>query len=45
MKIGSKISEFIQLRKAYRQLSQLDDAALKDIGLSRGEIKRAVFGR
>ena len=30
MKIGNKIGEFLQLRKAYRDLSRLDDSALKD---------------
>jgi len=45
MKIGYKIGEFLQLRKAYRDLSRLDDSALKDIGVSRGDIKRLVYGR
>jgi len=45
MKIGNKIGEFLQLRKAYRDLSRLDDAALKDIGVTRGDIKRLVYGR
>jgi uncharacterized protein YjiS (DUF1127 family) len=45
MKIGNKIGEFLQLRKAYRDLSRLDDSALKDIGVSRGDIKRLVYGR
>ncbi|RUM20486.1 DUF1127 domain-containing protein [Rhizobium vallis] len=45
MKTSSKIIDFFQMRKAYRQLSQLSDASLKDIGLSRGDIRRAVYGR
>ncbi|CCM79205.1 conserved hypothetical protein [Rhizobium mesoamericanum STM3625] len=45
MKIGNRIGEFLQLRKAYRDLSKLDDAALKDIGVARGDIKRLVYGR
>jgi len=45
MKIGNRIGEFLQLRKAYRDLSRLDDAALKDIGVTRGDIKRLVYGR
>jgi uncharacterized protein YjiS (DUF1127 family) len=45
MKIGNRFGEFLQLRKAYRDLSRLDDAALKDIGVTRGDIKRLVYGR
>ncbi len=45
MKIGSRIGEFLQLRKAYRDLSRLDDAALKDIGVTRADIKRLVYGQ
>jgi uncharacterized protein YjiS (DUF1127 family) len=45
MKMTSRIVEFFQLGKAYRELSRLDDAALKDIGVSRSDLKRRVYGR
>ncbi|AYG62549.1 DUF1127 domain-containing protein [Rhizobium jaguaris] len=45
MKTNNRIIEFFELRKAYRELAQLSDSALKDIGLARGDIKRAVYGR
>lgn len=44
MKIANRIVEFFQLGKAYRELSRLDDAALKDIGVSRSDLKRRVYG-
>lgn len=45
MSMGNKISRFIELRRAYRELQQLSDAGLKDIGLSRGAVKSAVYGK
>lgn len=45
MKIGNAITEYFRLRKAYRELSRLDDASLKDIGVPRSQIRQAVFGR
>jgi uncharacterized protein YjiS (DUF1127 family) len=45
MKISSRIGQFFEMRKAYRDLSRLSDEALKDIGLSRGDVKRVAFGR
>ncbi len=45
MNIANKIVEYLQLGKAYRELSRLDDAALKDIGVSRADLKRRVYGR
>lgn len=45
MRVGYKITQYFQLRKAYREMARLDDAALKDIGVNRSEIKRAVWGR
>lgn len=44
MRIGNKITEYFQLRKAYREMARLDDATLKDLGVARSEIKRAVWG-
>ncbi|MBB3962583.1 MULTISPECIES: DUF1127 domain-containing protein [Rhizobium] len=45
MKIANRIVEYFQLGKAYRELSRLDDAALKDIGVNRADLKRRVYGR
>ncbi len=44
MKIANRIVEYFQLNKAYRELQRLDDAALKDIGVSRSDMKRRVYG-
>ena len=45
MKIANRIVEYFQPGKAYRELSRLDDAALKDIGVNRSDLKRRVYGR
>jgi uncharacterized protein YjiS (DUF1127 family) len=45
MNIANKIVEYFQLGRAYRELSRLDDAALKDIGVNRSDLKRRVYGR
>lgn len=45
MKIGKRIVEFFETRRAYKLVASLDDAALKDIGITRGEIKSRVYGR
>ncbi|MGV1760099.1 MULTISPECIES: DUF1127 domain-containing protein [Rhizobium] len=45
MTVVSKLSRFIELRRAYRELQQISDAGLKDIGLSRGAVKSAVYGK
>jgi uncharacterized protein YjiS (DUF1127 family) len=45
MNIANRIVEFFQLGKAYRELARMDDAALKDIGVSRSDLKRRVYGR
>lgn len=42
---SNKISQFFEMRRAYRDLARLSDSALKDIGLARGDIRRAVYGR
>ena len=38
VKLKSKIDE----RRSYKELNNLSDAALKDIGVSRGEIKHIL---
>jgi uncharacterized protein YjiS (DUF1127 family) len=43
MKIGKIIGSFFELRRAYNELSKLNDASLKDIGVSRSEIKARVY--
>lgn len=45
MGVRSRITEYFQLRKAYREMSRLDDEILKDLGVARSEIKRVVWGR
>jgi uncharacterized protein YjiS (DUF1127 family) len=43
MKIGKIIGEFFELRRAYNELCRLNDASLKDMGVSRSEIKSRVY--
>lgn len=45
MQVGNKITEYLKLRRAYREMSRLDDATLKDLGVPRSEIRNVVFGR
>lgn len=45
MDVGKKITQYFQLRKAYREMARLDDEILKDLGINRSQIKRAVWGR
>lgn len=40
-----KIKGYLVRTQAVRQLNQLDDRMLSDIGLSRGEINSSVWGR
>jgi uncharacterized protein YjiS (DUF1127 family) len=40
-----RLTDFLEQRKAVRQLSRLDDRMLKDIGVSRSAIHAAVSGR
>lgn len=41
----SRFKTYLARGRAERQLHQLDDRLLADIGLNRGEINRAVWGR
>jgi uncharacterized protein YjiS (DUF1127 family) len=43
MKIGKIIDDFFERRRAYNELSKLNDASLKDIGVSRSEIRARVY--
>ncbi len=40
----SRVKVFISHRRAEKQLSALDDHMLKDIGVSRSDISRSVWG-
>jgi uncharacterized protein YjiS (DUF1127 family) len=40
----NRVKTFISRRRAERQLHQLDDRLLADIGLNRAEITRSVWG-
>ncbi|MDE2383202.1 MAG: DUF1127 domain-containing protein [Alphaproteobacteria bacterium] len=40
-----RMKNFVSGTRAVRQLHQLDDRLLADIGLSRGEIDARVWGR
>ena len=42
--IGSRFSEARRRYKAFAELMDLDDRTLADIGLTRSEVKGAVFG-
>lgn len=44
MTIFQKLSQYANYRKAVRELAELDSRQLKDIGLTRGDIKAAARG-
>jgi len=43
MKLGQKIRQFAANRRAMRELEQLEDHVLSDIGISRAHIRAAVL--
>ncbi|QRM54415.1 DUF1127 domain-containing protein [Sinorhizobium sp. BG8] len=45
MNIRQKIVEYAKLRKAVRELQSMDDHVLSDLGISRSQIRAAVYGR
>jgi uncharacterized protein YjiS (DUF1127 family) len=45
MNIRSKIKNYVENRRAVRELQSLSDHALSDIGISRSQIRTAVLGR
>lgn len=45
MNIRQKIAKIVENRRAVRELSRLSDHTLNDLGISRSEIQRAVYGR
>ena len=45
MNFRAKINEFVAQRRAVRELNRLSDHELADIGISRSQIRSAVFGR
>ncbi|NJM29273.1 MAG: DUF1127 domain-containing protein [Rhizobiales bacterium] len=42
--VFGRVRKFFALSRAERQLQQLDDRMLNDIGVSRGEISKMVWG-
>jgi uncharacterized protein YjiS (DUF1127 family) len=41
---ADRLAAYLERQNAIKQLSQLDDRELRDIGLSRGRIESAVHG-
>lgn len=45
MSIRQKIKQYSSMRRAMRELGSMDDRLLSDIGVSRSQIRTAVFGK
>ncbi len=45
MNIRQKFQQYVSRRRAVRELGAMDDHLLSDIGVSRGQIHTAVFGK
>jgi uncharacterized protein YjiS (DUF1127 family) len=45
MKLFATLFRLSERRRAYTQLSQLDDHLLRDMGLTRAELKAMMSGR
>jgi uncharacterized protein YjiS (DUF1127 family) len=43
-RVSSRVNRFVVRSRAERQLEQLDDRLLSDIGLTRSEIHKMVWG-
>ena len=43
-RIAQSVGRFFTLSRAQRELDELDDRMLADIGLRRGDIRRVVWG-
>ncbi|WP_137392026.1 DUF1127 domain-containing protein [Rhodoligotrophos defluvii] len=43
-RILARAKRYLELSRAERELDQLDDRLLADIGLNRGDIRRMVWG-
>lgn len=45
MNIRQKFQQYTAKRRAMRELGSMDDRLLSDIGVSRSDIRNAVFGK
>ncbi len=45
MQLRSKLKNYLENRRAIRELSALDDRSLSDLGISRSHLRAAVEGR
>jgi uncharacterized protein YjiS (DUF1127 family) len=45
MAIRQKIAQFVAYRRTLRELSALDNAQLRDLGIHRGQIKAIARGQ
>ena len=44
MAIRQKIAKFVAYRRTLRELSELDNAQLRDLGITRGDIRTIARG-
>lgn len=45
MNIRQKIAKFAAQQRAIRELNSMDARQLNDLGITRGDIRNAVFGK
>ncbi|MDJ0948268.1 MAG: DUF1127 domain-containing protein [Alphaproteobacteria bacterium] len=43
-RLVADVRRYFKARRTYRELMDLDDRSLKDIGITRGDIRRIAFG-